>query len=322
VPAHDGLSVVAASAHQAEGALFAFATFTAAAIASIAAWLIGMRLARRAVRPLTRLQARIAALRLERAAPDGSRVADLGPNEGVREIDELRLAMSIALRRMHDALDRATRFAANAAHEIRTPLTVLRTELELLAEHEGDNAAAARAVRKVEQIHALTERLLVLALPEANVEAKSALVSIRDVIDEAVANLPADQRARVAFLGENDVVIRGDEAELGIVVSNGLSNALKFGTRVVVELEVTSGRAILAIDDDGPGVTEGERESMFAPFTRGPGSQGMPGHGLGLALVAHVARRHGGEARLVASRAHAHGARLEIVLVVAAESVA
>lgn len=313
-PAHDRLSVIAASAHQSEGALFAFAMLTAALVASIAAWLIGTRLAHHAVEPLTRLQKRIAELGLDRADPAGATAADLGPAEGVREIDELRQAMSTALLRMHDALDRATRFAANAAHEIRTPLTSLRAELELLAEREGDNAAANRAVRKVEQIHALTERLLVLAQPVADVKASSALVSLRDVVDEAIASLPAEQRARVEFSGETDVVLHGDEAELGIVVSNGLSNGLKFGTHVVVELRAESGRALLAMDDDGPGVASTERELVFAPFTRGPGAHSVPGHGLGLALVAHVARRHGGAARLVESQLHPHGARLEIEL--------
>ncbi len=312
VSARGGLSVIAASAHQSEGALFGFATLSAALVASLVAWLFGTHLARRAVQPLTRLQHRIAALRLDDAGPTSR--ASLGPPEGVLEIDELRYAMSATLNRMHDALERATLFAANAAHELRTPLTTLRAELELLAERDGESATASRAVRKVVQLQALTERLLVLAQPEANHTAQHALVSLRDVVDEAIAALSAEQRTRVLFCGEVDVVLRGDEAELGIIVSNGLSNALKFGERVVVELGTARGHAWVALDDDGPGIDPATCESMFAPFTRGAEARAVSGDGLGLALVAHVARRHGGEARLVASRLHPHGARLEIEL--------
>lgn len=317
VSAPGGLSVVAASAHQSEGTLFAFATLAAALVASLVAWLFGTRLARHAVRPLTRLRHRIAELRLHGNGPTSTET--LGEPEGVLEIDELRDAMSASLNRVHNALSRATRFAANAAHELRTPLTALRAELELLAEHDGDKATASRAVRKVVQLQALTERLLVLAQPEANVS-QHVLISLRDVVDETIAALPAEQRARVVFSGEADVVLHGDEAELGIVVSNGLSNALKFGEHVVVELGSARGRAWLALDDDGPGIDPATCESMFAPFTRGAEARAVPGEGLGLALVAHVARRHGGEARLVASRLHARGARLEIELSLASSS--
>ena len=306
-------SIMAASAHRSENLLFAFATLTAALVASLSAWAIGRRFARRAVGPLLRLQMRVAALGLERAHLDDAPPSDLGPDEGVRELDELRKAMSTALLRMHDALNRATRFAADAAHELRTPLTVLRAELELLAESDASDGAR-QALRKVVQLNALTERLLVLALPEASVESRAALLSVRDLVDEAIANLPADQASRVSYAGEDDMLVHGDESELGIVVSNGISNALKFGTHAVIELTTTGDRRVLAIDDDGPGVSAAQRELVFAPFARGAGTQAVPGHGLGLALVAHVTRRHGGEARLIESTLHPTGARLEIRL--------
>ncbi|RYG79818.1 hypothetical protein EON77_08630, partial [bacterium] len=83
-------SIMAASAHRSENLLFAFATLTAALVASLSAWAIGRRFARRAVGPLLRLQMRVAALGLERAHLDDAPPSDLGPDEGVREIDELR----------------------------------------------------------------------------------------------------------------------------------------------------------------------------------------------------------------------------------------
>ena len=339
VPTPSGVRVFAATLNGSRAELFLLSALTAASLAAAVAWAMGRVLSRRAVAPLVRLQTRIANMHLEIAPRARAGPGDLGANEGVSEVDDLRGAVSLLLSRMHDALDRSARFAANAAHELRTPLTALRAELELLAEEEpfldasdttGNRVASSdvpampfaipsqkslqRALRKVVQLQSLTERLLVLATPETSNDGASELVSLRDVVDEAIANLAEDDRSRITVPDGADILVRGDSAALGIVVSNGISNALKFGRNAVLEIGTEGEYALVAIDDDGPGVSEADREAAFEPFARGSAAHRAPGHGLGLALVAHVAKCHGGHARLTANHRGLHGARLEVRL--------
>ena len=336
-----GTRVIAGTLHSSRIGLFAIAALAAAALAALVAWALGRVLARRALLPLVRLQDRIAALRLE-SAPNASTgpSAKLGESEGVAEVDALRTAVELLHARMMDALAHSSRFAANAAHELRTPLTIVRAELELLAEsapgspsepaESNDNSdtreavdrvgapsarpreSIRRALRKVQHLQDLTERLLLLATPETEDDARE-LVSLRDVVEDTVLDLDAADRGRVTVEPGDDVLVRGDAAALGIVVSNGVSNALKFGARVAIEVTAKDKSAVLAIDDDGPGVSEDDRSKMFEPFARGDGTN-APGHGIGLALVAHVAKRHRGSARLAPTRKWPSGTRLEVKL--------
>lgn len=309
VLASNGNVVVAAGLRETNTGLLALAAAAAAAIAALVAWLIARALSRRAVAPLVRLRSRIADLPLD--ATSSLPPIDLGTDEGVSEVDDLRSALRVLLTRMRESLDHSSRFAANAAHELRTPLTSLRAELELLAEHPAEGAdSLATALRKVDQLQTLTERLLLLATPRENTETFE-LLSLRDVIDDVLADLTESERERIRTIDDADVLIQGDAAALRILVSNGLSNALKFAEHVEVELGVEDGQAVLALDDDGPGVSEEVRASVFEPFVRGQ-TKRVPGHGLGLALVAHVARWHSGTAELLPSRRRASGARLEV----------
>lgn len=314
VLATGGSHVVAGTLRETSHALLASAALGAAALAGCVAWVIARVLSRRAVEPLVRLQARIA-----NTSVDAMRVAEprfvFGPDEGVSEVDDLRRALETLLARMRDAIDRSSHFAANAAHELRTPLTALRAELELMSEGAASKPSLDLALRKVAQLQTLTERLLVLAAPDGADVDGFEVVSLRDVVDEALGVLAAEDVARIALGDEDaDVFVRGDSQALRMVVSNGLSNALKFGTRVRVELGTIDGVSFVAIEDDGPGVPERDRARMFEPFARGDSARRIPGHGLGLALVADVAHRHGGRAELKAAQHGAHGARLEVRL--------
>lgn len=319
-----GTKVYAATLRETAYGLLTLAAAAAASLAGIVAWVVGRVLSRRAVDPLVRLQARIATMPLDGAPGSSVHPQSLGADEGVTEVDELRAALVTLLGRMHDAIDRSALFAANAAHEFRTPLTSLRAELELMAEASspsgGTDTAEERrrslavALRKVEQLHAMAERLLALATPDAGLDG-FAIVSIRDVVDEAIAMLGTEETERVVAGAEDaDVVVRGDAEALRIAVSNGLTNALKFGKQAKVEITSTDSLAVVAIEDDGPGVPEEERLRVFEPFARGGAARGVPGHGLGLALVSHVAKRHRGKARLTSPRHGESGARLEIEL--------
>lgn len=294
------LVVVAGGAHASTVQLL-LAAIIAALLVAVGAFFVSPPLARSVVSPLSELQAR-----LERLDAAAIAKTELGPLSGVSEVDSLRSTIEVLLQRVDEALTHATRFAADAAHELRTPLSTIQGELDLLLQEVPSPEAVARLRATVTRLSLLVERLLVLATPGGG-GAATELVSLRDVLEDTVAGLGSADKARVTLEVGGDVSLRGDSALLSSMVSNAVSNALKFGQRVTARL--TAG--VLQFDDDGPGVPLDERVRVFEPLYRGRAARTarIRGHGLGLALIAHVARQHGGTA---AFEDGAPGARLTL----------
>lgn len=310
----NGLSAVVGAAHTQPLPLLAGAALLAALFAAALAWATSRPISRRIVAPLTRLRVRIAQLDIDALA-----ASSLGSEEHIAEVDALRSTIEQLIVRVERALAQANRFAANAAHELRTPLTSLRAELELLSERMVDpepREGAMLALKKLAELSVLVDRLLILSVPARSASDAHEMVSLRDLLEDAVQSLPPDERARV-HVANDDALVRGDAALLGTMVTNAIANGLKFGSTVTTELSLVDGIAVLRIDDDGPGVDASERERAFEPFFRGEAvlRRRIPGHGLGLALIRHVATTHGGTALLVGKATR--GARLEIRLPVA-----
>lgn len=289
-----GLSAVVATPHAPAlpwlGGAALLASLLAAGLALSASW----PLARRWVAPLTRLRARITEL-----APDALSRAELGADEDIAEVDALRSALARLIERVDHALALAHRFAANAAHELRTPLTTARAELELLGE-APDRDGVGRAQQKLDELSVLIERLLILSVPAQGEGDGRELVSLRDLLEDIAQALPAEDRARLVLTAA-DATVRGDASLLSTMLSNAISNGLKFAPHVRVELAVIDPMAVVRVEDDGPGVDARERERVFEPFYRANDAlrRRIAGHGLGLALIRHVAVMHGGSAALV-----------------------
>lgn len=300
--------VVASTPHKPIVSLLALSSALAALIAGLGAWLVSRPVASLLVGPLAELRERVGSI--DMASGHG---AELGEPVGIAEVDALRETIQALLARIGEAVAHAERFAADAAHELRTPLTSIRGELELLMEvpalrREAGNELA-RATAKVVQLQNLLERLLVLALPDQTRWSAMELVSLQDLTEDCVAELGEEERGRVRLRPPHgDVVVRGDEALLGMLFTNALANALKFGKHVEVESYEAGEEVVLAVHDDGPGVPPDQRTRVFEPFVRAPlaTERKITGHGLGLALIAHVARRHGGGVRFVDDGPGAH----------------
>jgi signal transduction histidine kinase len=307
-----GLIVTAASLHTPQTFLFFLAALVALALSGLVTWFWSRPMARQAIAPFSRLRLRIAAVDVDVGGD-----ADLGAAEHVIEVDELRATIGRLLERVGVALEQSQRFAANAAHELRTPLTAVRAELDLLAEgatpgHDlAGDLSAARS--KVADLILLVDRLLVLATPKRVANEPNEIVSLRDVLEDVVRDLEPDQVRRVQ-MSDADALVRGDATLLASMFANALVNALKFGDQVRVELTVAEHIVSVIIDDDGPGILKADRERVFEPFYRDCSGQHsrQPGHGLGLALVRHIAESHGGAALFRQPRGR--GARLELLL--------
>ncbi|HKO92411.1 MAG TPA: HAMP domain-containing sensor histidine kinase, partial [Polyangiaceae bacterium] len=319
VPARASLWVVVAHVQKDVSALLALSSALAALLAGLGAWLASRPIARWLMGPLSELRREVGAIDFA-----STRSLGLGPAAGIAEVDALRKAIAELLARVASALRQAERFAADAAHELRTPLTAIRGELELLSE-DGSirpdvHASLARAGRRTLELQTLLERLLVLALPDESGWSASELVSLQELAEDMIALMPEADRARITLADPTgDVLVRGDTTLLNLLFSNSLGNALKFGQHASVRAFADPPDVVLRVDDDGLGVPPEKRELVFEPFVRlrATGEPPVVGHGLGLALIAHVARRHGGVARFVGD---APGAHLEIRLPRASET--
>jgi two-component system OmpR family sensor kinase len=303
-----GLWVVASTAHKRIVSLLALSSALAALLAGLGAWIVSRPVASLLIGPLSELRQRVGSIDMA-----SGRAAEMGAPVGIAEVDALRETIQALLARIGETVRHAERFAADAAHELRTPLTSIRGELELLMEDPSLRRDAlrdiARATAKVVELQTLLERLLVLALPDQSLWSATEVVSLQDLTEDSVARLPDVDRRRVRLHSpRGNVVVRGDEALLGMLFSNALSNALKFGRLVEVSAFEAEDDVVLQVDDDGPGVSPDQRTRVFEPFVRAPIAmeRQISGHGLGLALIAHVARRHGGSARFIDGDPGAH----------------
>lgn len=281
-----------------------YAHTRSSALGTFVAWLVVLAIVWRASRlaadsataPLSRLEA--AVQRIDPSAPDARVVAE--PLD-CDEVERVRASFADVLTRLSASLEQSRRFSANAAHEMRTPLAALRAEVELAQESAPDHEtreALARARRHVEALGRRLDRVLVLAMPDREREARGEAVSLDLVARDAIASLDEARRARVTLDTDAEGLVRGDAALLAMAVENAIENALKFSDGPVrVSVDEGEKTASLRVCDDGPGVPEAERERVFEAFHRLPRARASTdGMGLGLALIAHVARITGGRA--------------------------
>jgi signal transduction histidine kinase len=205
------------------------------------------------------------------------------------------------------ALEATRRFTADAGHELRTPLTSVHATLSALSRHpdvpaERRTAMLADAIAEQRRLVGLLDGLQALARGDAEA-VDHAPVNLSEVVDAAAASARArrPEAALEARIPDDDLIVRGWEPGLRLIVDNLLENAARHGRaggRVEVTLSaVEEGGALLWVDDDGPGIPSERRAEVFEPFVRLDGA-GDHGSGLGLALVAQQARQHGATVRI------------------------
>jgi len=276
-------------------------------IVPLAVLLVYLGLAR-GITPLQRLQQELR----RRRASDLSPVSTQGIPEEIRPLIE---SMNGVMKRLDDNLFAQRRFIADAAHQLKTPLTGLRTQTEI-ALRETDPEALHRILRNVsvgaERLSHLTQQLLSLARAEATTEQAGQFVSldVREVA-RSVAEECADRALEKSIdLGyeerETPVLIVGSNFLLREVLGNLLDNALKYTPRGgQVTLRVSQlDCALIEVEDSGPGVPIEEREQVFDRFYRGLPMAETEGSGLGLAIVRELVELHGGKVVLDAPVSH------------------
>ncbi|MCV7220931.1 HAMP domain-containing sensor histidine kinase [Mycolicibacterium elephantis] len=272
-----------------------------------AATLGGWVLAAFAVRPFKRLAQQTGAIDAGDADPD----IDV---RGATEAVEIADAMKGMLQRIWNEQDRtkaalasARDFASVSAHELRTPLTAMRTNLEVLATldlpEEQRKEVVNDVIRTQSRIEATLSALERLAQGELSTSDDHVPVDITELLDRAAHDaMRVYPDLDVSLVPAPTVIIVGLPAGLRLAVDNAIANAVKHGGATRVQLSAVSSRegVEIAIDDDGVGVPEEERDVVFDRFSRGS-TASHSGSGLGLALVAQQAELHGGTATLTES---------------------
>ena len=233
---------------------------------------------------------------------------------GVREAVEIGDAVEGMLARIGDeqdrtkaALESARDFAAVASHELRTPLTAMRTNLEVLSTLElGDEQRAeviGDVIRTQSRIEATLTALERLAQGELTTADDFVSFDITELLDRAAHDAERTYPdLRISLVPSPAVLMVGLPVGLRLVIDNAIANAVKHGGATAVRLGVASSAAgvSVTVDDNGSGVPEGERHTVFERFSRGS-TASRSGSGLGLALVAQQAELHGGTASLATS---------------------
>jgi len=273
---------------------FAWSLALAAPLCLGLALVAGRAVAARAAQPLLDLTARIKAARpLEPFAPPTC-------EESVAEVGEIERAFGGLWTRLEEALSRERDVAANASHELRTPLTRIRLYGERAAAAAGAEAMPElhEQRREIDRMVRLVDSLLVLAR-DVSRGADGETVNLADVLRDCARHVfPEASEAEIS--APDEALVHGDEDLLRISALNLLDNARKFkqpGSPTRIDLQESAGLVRLGITSPGARVAAAERDRVFERFYRSTEARaGQEGHGLGLALVRHIARLHGGEA--------------------------
>jgi signal transduction histidine kinase len=297
------------------------------AITAAAVILLSIVLAAQATTPIDALARRMRGIssdRLALAAAGGTLDGASSLRDRHDEIGRLANSFDDLLARLGEAIARERQFISDASHELKTPLTSINANAQMLL-RLGDDDSAIRhesletIARESADLAGMVNGMLTLAKADRGDEIPKEPVSLAQVASEAVQNSAgraAEKHLELRFTHDGTPTVHGDPHLLRQMIGNLVDNALKFSERGHVDVYVGSAgaHAWVEVSDTGPGIPDEELPNIFARFYRADKarSREVPGTGLGLAIVRSIARVHGGDA--VAGRAPRGGARFRVTL--------
>jgi two-component system sensor histidine kinase TctE len=248
------------------------------------------------LRPMRRLRDEIA----QRSALDLRPIADATVP---REIAPVVVTLNRLFHMLRTSAQSQQQFIANTAHQLRTPITGMQAQLELLTADPAARPVLNRLSTLQESIRRLahsSNQLLMLARadPSANISAKNQPVALGEIVREVVSKF-IDRALQAGIdlgIEVEPASIQADPSLLDDLLSNLVDNALKYtprGGTVTVHTGSLHGRPFIAVEDSGPGIPEADRQRVLQRFYRLPNSPGF-GSGLGLAIVDEIVRLYGG----------------------------
>lgn len=273
--------------YQALGAIGRSSLIIGIAIVALAA-LLGLALARTITRPLERLTRSA-----EAVAASG--VPSPMPESGRKdEIGRLSAVLSRMLASLSRSRDQQERLIQDAGHELRTPLTSITTNLSLLERlDELDPSTQRQIISDLKSESAEMSDIISQLVALTSVEGEREEQVDMDALAREMAEKVSRRHGRQVLIEGHTGLIQGQPRALRHAILNLLENAAKFDPQGQIKIRL-SPRSIMVIDQ-GPGIPIGQEEAIFGRFHRAVDARSYPGSGLGLSIVAEVARSHGGK---------------------------
>jgi len=228
---------------------------------------------------------------------------------GSAEVQAAVAAFNGMQERLRAYVDDRTAMVGAIAHDLRTPLTRLRFRIEGAPEE-----LRARLAQDIDQMEAMVAATLGF-VHDATHTAERTRLELASLV-ESVIDDAAETGSDASIEPGERIIIEGDPLALRRMAANLVDNAVKYGARARGRVFAVDGHAIIEIDDDGPGIGDGDMERVFDPFYRGEPSRSREtgGAGLGLAVVRSIARAHGGDVTLTNRQGGGLTARVSLPL--------
>ncbi|MEU5881365.1 HAMP domain-containing sensor histidine kinase [Spirillospora sp. NPDC047279] len=235
----------------------------------------------------------------------GGPVRRVSVPESDDEVAELARSINRTLRRLEGVVERQRGFVADVSHELRSPLTGLRAQLEVALEHPEDEdwpAVARAALGDADRLQRIVTDLLIMAKLEAGVRLEREPVDLGDLAHTEAAR--RRRRVPVEVEADEGVICEATRGHLVRLLTNLLDNAERHAvSQVWVTVRAEGGEAVMEVGDDGSGIPPGDRELVFLRFQRLAESRSRDkgGTGLGLPISREIAAAHGGTLEAVES---------------------
>ena len=233
-------------------------------------------------------------------------LADSGIEESkIKELNQLSVSYNKMLERLSDAFEIQRQFTANAAHELRTPLSLMQVQLDLYhsTQHPGSDADTVQMIKMLtEQNDRLGKMVkILLDMSELQTVGRDEKIILNDLVDEVLEDLePLAQEKNIKLIGKyKNITMIGSDILIYRLVYNLVENAIKYNHsdgQVTVNAYKKQKHIYLSVEDTGSGIPKELRERVFEPFFRVDKSRSreLGGVGLGLALVREIVRVHDG----------------------------
>ena len=223
----------------------------------------------------------------------------------VKELNQLSISYNRMLTRLSDAFEVQRQFTANAAHELRTPLSLIQVQLDLYnaARHPGNDADTMQTIKMVTEQNDRLNKMVktLLDMSELQTVGRDEVIAVDALVDEVLADLEPLAQEKNITLVENckNITMRGSDILIYRMVYNLVENAIKYNHvdgQVIVTAYQEENHVHLSVEDTGSGIPEELKERVFEPFFRVDKSRSreLGGVGLGLALVREIVRVHDG----------------------------
>ena len=268
-----------------------------------AALFLGYRMTVRAFRPVARINALAASIA---GGKDLSARIALPQPGGRDELHDMADTINSMLSRLEQAFEHERRFAADAAHELRTPLNAMRQQGEYAlsrSDMQEKDEAIERMLEKNGEMHALVSQLLLIARMEAGQLTGCERCDLTEILSAVAEDMEpvAEERNIAIHMEAESCETVCSRAMLTRAVVNLVDNAVRYGREggnICLSLAQCGSEAVIAVEDDGPGLTAEQAKHVFERFWRADSARSAYGAGVGLSIVQAIAQAHGGEAEV------------------------